>query len=241
MLAEAIGAKRVPSDSFTAFTHPSGHSIGNCAWRVRMEPQTLARLAALAATQDGFHLYDPVESTPDGLEAETRQEILRRAGFQRQFSLVRFLSPEGFDAMPVQLVEVDTPADRRKVANFMTEQFFGRAKTEFREVVTRATSGAGRLRLAITGSMPDIRGAVMVCDLPEAFGIYNLAVRPDCRRRGVGRGILQTLWHTARATPGDRRPLVLQSDPSLAVWYRALGFRELGHLEAYVLDASLRN
>lgn len=232
---------QVPSDNFTAFTHPSGHSIGNCAFRVRVEPQTLARLATLAVGQDGFHIYDHVEPAPDGLAAETRQEMLRRAGFQRQFSLVRFSSPEGFDAMPVQLVEVASAADRRKVANFMTEQFFGRAKTEFREVVTRATSGASRLRLAITGSMQDIRSAVMVCDLPEAFGIYNLAVRPDCRRRGIARGILQTLWHTVRATPGDRRPIVLQSDPNLAEWYRELGFRELGQLEAYVLDASLRN
>lgn len=231
----------VPSDNFTAFTHSSRHSIGNCAFRVRVEPQTLARLATLAAAQDGFHIYDHVEPAPDSLAAETRQEMLRRAGFQRQFSLVRFSSPEGFDAMPVQLVEVASGADRRKVANFMTEQFFGRAKTEFREVVTRATSGASRLRLAITGSMQDIRGAVMVCDLPEAFGIYNLAVRPDCRRRGIARGILQTLWHTVRATPGDRRPIVLQSDPNLADWYRELGFRELGQLEAYVLDGSLRN
>jgi len=241
VLAEAIGAERVRSDNFTAFTHPNGHSIGNCAFRVSLEPQTLARLATLAGTQAGFHVYDPVETSAGGLEAETRQEMLRRAGFQRQFSLMRFSAPEGFDAMPVQLVEVASPADRRKVASFMTEQFFGRDKTEFRETVTRATSGAGRLRLAITGSMSDIRGAVMVCDQPEAFGIYNLAVRPDCRRRGIGRGILQTLWHTVRATPGDRRQIVLQSDPSLAVWYRDLGFRELGHLEAYVLDASLRN
>ncbi|GAA5524820.1 [Ribosomal protein S18]-alanine N-acetyltransferase [Microbulbifer aestuariivivens] len=64
--------------------------------------------------------------------------------------------------------------------------------------------------------------------LPQAFEVLDVAVAPQCRRRGIARAVLQTL--IARL-PTDTESVLLEvrtGNTGARALYRSLGFREDG-------------
>lgn len=68
----------------------------------------------------------------------------------------------------------------------------------------------------------------------EEANLDLLAVRSDCRRVGVGRGLVQWLEETARvAGVGIVRVQVRADRPAAQDFYRSLGYRVYGRLAGY--------
>jgi predicted N-acetyltransferase YhbS len=71
----------------------------------------------------------------------------------------------------------------------------------------------------------------MVVESEGVLGLYNLAVRPDVRSRGLGAALVRAVQGLA-VQAGV--PLVLQSALNLQTWYEGLGFRPVGQVLAMV-------
>jgi hypothetical protein len=118
--------------------------------------------------------------------------------------------------------------ERRHVAGFMARQFFSRMPKQGRDAIAEATA-AGSHTLWTVGPPRSPEAAVMLVEQSGAVGLFNLCVRPDLRRKGLGAGIVRAVQ---RSAAGLGRPVVLQCEPELAPWYARLGFEPVGTVEA---------
>ncbi len=73
---------------------------------------------------------------------------------------------------------------------------------------------------------------------PESAGIYDVAVLPEWRRRGIGTAITGELCHHARLKGYDRVVLVASKDGRFL--YREFGFQEVCTISVHVLSKAQR-
>lgn len=89
--------------------------------------------------------------------------------------------------------------------------------------------------LAVTGDR--IIGYVVYWLLPGEVDIHNLAVRPDCRRRGIGRSLLLGVVRHARYQGARRVTLeVRKTNGAAQRLYESIGFVTTGIRKGYYSD-----
>ena len=132
----------------------------------------------------------------------------------------------------LELAEAQGPHERRKIAEFMMDQFFHRQPTSFRRGITEATATASCLKLFRAQWNNKAAGAVMISEHATMLGIYNLCVAPPFRRRGWGAAIVKSVVAKAQA---QGYGVTLQCEPGLVAWYGSLGFQEVGSVSVYGL------
>ena len=93
------------------------------------------------------------------------------------------------------------------------------------------TNGAGR-----EGSCHEPAGYVLFCIMEDAE-IYRIGVRPELRRRGLGRRLLEAAEEVCREQGSRRLLLEVREDniPALTL-YRAFGFEEIYRRKRYYKD-----
>ena len=77
-------------------------------------------------------------------------------------------------------------------------------------------------------------GTFLVTDEPDMMGVYYFAVRPEFRRRGIARAMMNEICTLAA---GKR--IVLQSTPMGRDFYKAFGFEELFRLPVFSTDKDI--
>lgn len=156
--------------------------------------------------------------------------LLLRAGFFRVHRLVSMAAPipdRGWVGR--HEVHAVTELERTRVAEFMAREFFGRSTASFRESVIHATVCSG-LPLWCMGDPAQPIAAGMTSLTPKAAGIYNLCVRSDARRRGIGASMIRFFQNAAGQ---QNLPTVLQCDAPLASWYAGLGYQAVGEVISF--------
>ena len=213
-------------EGFRACTGSLGHAICNFATDIVPCEQVARRLRAIAERRRCFALY-----TFPPHDDKTRLQALGDAGFALSHRLL-IMTSEKASGDPTQLQEADNPVERRKIAEFMVDQFFHRQPTSFRRGIAEATAAAASLKLFKATWNERTAGAVMISEHSGIVGLYNLCVAPQFRRRGWGSAIVRTIAGRASETG---RNVTLQCEPSLASWYSSLGFKEVGSVSVFGL------
>jgi ribosomal-protein-alanine N-acetyltransferase len=80
-------------------------------------------------------------------------------------------------------------------------------------------------------------GYLCLWEIGDELHITNVAVHPDCRRRGIGRSLLNGVLDDARAR--KLKLVVLEVRPSnheARTLYESFGFREVGRRRGYYYD-----
>lgn len=224
-LVEAVPNSSVHSiDGGILASGPIRHPICNFALVTSLDDQKISSLADLDCG-NWFHLYYVSEDS-------VRPEI---CGFQPAYHLTLMSAP----AVPNQAYENLTKAEnseRKEVARFMANQFFGRSGQSTMELVSSATaSGCGLDLYGIksTGLISRLFIAAMLTQTEGVTGLYNLCVDNSQRGKGHGKKMVERI--IAQASVRQKRT-VLQCDSSLVNWYETLGFEPVGTLHAWYLS-----
>lgn len=226
-LGQASTGSRVWQErGFHACTGPLDHPICNFAVNGDLSGGVAPRLRQVAAQRRCFSLYTvpPI----DDVEAE---QTLEREGFNLSHKL-SILVAEGSIGEAAKLEEADGLRGRRKIAEFMVDQFFHRQPAAFRRGIAEATAGSSSLRLLRADWNGKCVGAVMISEHAGLLGIYNLCVAPSFRGRGWGSAIVRSVLSQAYE---KGLGVTLQCERSLGGWYGSLGFREVGSVCVYGL------
>jgi len=92
-----------------------------------------------------------------------------------------------------------------------------------------------RSLLAIAGDK--IVGYIIYWLLSDSLDVHNLAVHPECRRRGIGRSLLMAVIEDAKCGALKRITLeVRKSNEAAQKLYRSLGFATRGVRRGYYSD-----
>jgi GNAT superfamily N-acetyltransferase len=222
----SVGAQVWSEPGFQACAGPLDHAICNFATDVRADANVAERLRQIADRKKCFALY---VLPPHG--GREQQGALEDKGFTLSHQLKLMVSADCFKES-VELEGIEDPDERRKIAEFMVDQFFHRQPTGFRRGIAEATAVARNLKLYKAFWNERTAGAVMISEHGGMIGLYNLCVAPHIRRRGWGSAIVRTIVGQAEAR-GKR--VTLQCEPSLVSWYSSLGFREVGSVSVFGL------
>jgi hypothetical protein len=220
-----LGSRIWRGDGFRSCTGHLDHPICNFAIDVRPRESDFEQLRQLAFRKNSFTVYVlPPHDDPRGLAA------MADAGFSVSHKLSIMVS-DSVISDRVELEEVEI-GGRRKIAEFMADQFFHRQPTSFRRGIAEATASATSLRLIRAYWNKRTAGAAMISEHADVIGLYNLCIAPHFRSRGWGSAIVRTVVDDAAK---GRRSVTLQCEPSLASWYSSLGFKEVGTVSVFGL------
>lgn len=211
---------------FHACTGELDHPICNFAVDLELNEGIASRLRQVAAQRRCFSLY-----TVPPIDQERHSEILHAEGFALSHKL-QIMIAETASAEATTLLEASEVPDRRRVADFMVDQFFHKQPTPFKRGISEATARSTSLKLFKAEWNNRVAGAVMVSEHANIFGIYNLCVAPQFRSCGWGASIVRSIVEIARS---KNCGVTLQCVPNLAPWYGSLGFREVGEVSVYGL------
>ncbi|HAI87170.1 MAG TPA: ribosomal-protein-alanine N-acetyltransferase [Firmicutes bacterium] len=132
-------------------------------------------------------------------------------------------------------ISLMTPADVDDVAEIERQSFpipWNRAA--FIDELTRNERALYIVVRGESGAMAGYGGMWLVCD--EAH-VTNVAVRPDCRRRGAGTAIMVALMGLALDRGANRMTLETRvSNRPAQELYRQLGFQAAGVRPRYYID-----
>jgi len=220
------GAHMEEQRAFDICAGPFAHAISNFAVVRELDAHVAQSLRQIANSRPSFAVY-----LLPGANTESEQSLLQHYDFTVTHELHMMLSET---VMPdrVDLEEATGLGERRKVAEFMVEQFFHRQSPIFRRGIAEATSNSTDLNLYRALWNERQVGAVMLCEHAGLIGLYNLCVEPQFRSRGWGSAIVRTIVDQAQER---RLSVTLQCEPSLASWYSSLGFKEVGSVSVYGL------
>ena len=222
----STGAHVWRETGFQVCTGQLDHAICNFATDICTDEGGLERLRQIAERKKCFTVY-----VLPPRDSQREQRMLESVGFTMSHQLKIMVAGDGFDER-VDLELVEGPPERRKIADFMVDQFFHRQPTGFRRGIAEATASALDLKLYRAAWNERTAGAVMISEHAGIVGLYNLCIAPHFRRRGWGSAIVRTIVGEARSRS---RSVTLQCEPSLASWYSSLGFREVGSVSVFGL------
>ena len=221
-----FGAHVWEEEGFKACAGTVQHPICNFATDLRVTASAARRLREIAERNRTFTLYllPPHDN-------ENSHNLLSDEGFGLSHKLKIMVAAETLED-DVQLDEALLKDDRRKIAEFMVDQFFHRQSTAFRRGIAEATAISPELKLFRAVRNERTSAAVMLSEYSDIVGLYNLCVAPQFRRRGWGSAVVKTVVGEARK---GHRSVTLQCEPSLMSWYSSLGFKEVGSVSVYGL------
>ena len=214
-------------DGFVACLGEIDHPVANFACRLRLNPNSAARLRHLCDSMRSFHVYHLPQSEPDYVP-----ELLERAGLYCSSQLVQ-MHWQGVCETPesqLGIHKASSGSKRVQIATFMADQFFGKQSSSFRAGVIQATSSADKLDLYEVVHNGNTIAAFMLCDHPNSIGLYNLCLQSSLRHRGWGSKIVERIQHLAFLL---EKPIVLQCEERLRPWYEAKSFAEVGQVHIY--------
>lgn len=220
------GARVWQERGFRACTGPLDHPICNFAIDLELDDAIAARLRQVATQRRCFSLY-----TVPPIEESSAQEALEREGFALSHHLKILMAPPA-ESDSIPLAEIQAPPERRRISEFMVDQFFHRQPTSFRKGIAEATAGSAPLRLYKADWNGRTTGAVMLSEHAGLLGIYNLCVASQYRGKGWGSALVKAVLNRASAI---KAAVTLQCEPGLASWYESLGFKEVGSVSVYGL------
>ncbi|MCC7363854.1 MAG: GNAT family N-acetyltransferase [Dehalococcoidia bacterium] len=165
----------------------------------------------------------------EGLDQELAQAALE-AGYQEWFREPGLVF-EG-ELLPVPaLLDVHRVDSAEGAAEYARIEPGRPEDTAVAETIARAAAGASGCDLFV-GRLDGVAVArAMVFVTGEAAGIYNVYVRPEHRRLGLGRAM--TLAAMAAGRSRGARIFGLQATPEGAALYRAMGFEHAYELVSY--------
>jgi len=219
---------KIEEAGFRACLGEFDHPICNFAARLRIDPWSAKQLATLAANRKSFNVYALPGDSPRHLS-----ELLRRCDFRVSYRLVQMIAEPVHRHYGPHVIRADSAAKRLNIAQFMTDQFFGRQTENFRRRVAQATTDAVELELYELIAYDRVSGAVMLCPGDHVIGIYNLCVASISRGLGLGKEL--TSWALSEAF-SQGKMVTLQCDARLQPWYEAQGFRATGMIDVYTLS-----
>ncbi len=222
-------------EGFDACLGNFDHPICNFAGRLSLDPWAANRLVELAIERRYFSVYSVPGDTP--LSREVRDELLTRAGFQRTYSLQQMYWEPRRAEDGISLRLAAGMAERRSIAIFMANQFFGRHSANFKRRVAEATSGAADLNLYGVYQRFDLIAAAMLVEDENVLGLFNLCVRPSMRNRGWGAKVVS---ETQRLAYEKGKFVSLQCDETLTSWYEGQGFETCEWVDVYGLSDKRR-
>lgn len=232
-LAESVaGARRTREKPWLQIEGPEDLAFSNflAGWDFGSDEEARhgAHLAAeLCAERPGFSVFTVAGDRPSDMG-----RMLLAAGFELRHTLVEMAwSSDVPPSAEGALVLAQGVEERRKIADFMTRQFFWRGSHDQRRKIADATAKSPNQLYTLDGDDP-ARAAIMLVPLDDSLGIYNLCVQEDLRRHGLG-GRLVKLAQALAVRHGV--PAVLQCEPALARWYESFGFIRVGAVDAYRL------
>ncbi len=220
------GSQVLSEPRFQGCTGSLEHPICNFAVDVDLDEAIATRLKEIASRRQCFNVYT---MPPQG--TERHHLLLEEEGFALSHRL-KLMVAETVPSEPLDLAEASLPQERRKIAEFMMDQFFHRQPTTFRRGIAEATANASCLKLYRAEWNKKTAGAVMISEHAGMLGIYNLCVAPPFRRRGWGTAIVKSVVALAQSMGSG---VTLQCEPGLATWYGSLGFQEVGSVSVYGL------
>ena len=162
------------------------------------------------------------------------KDLQARGFVQRQFLNQMILVDDTQLEKPptVQIRIAESQATRVELCRFAARTFFTRTPDDVQNRIAEATANS---KHQLYG-MSDDKGpsvAMMLCESESCLGLYNLCVRSDWRRRGLGGEMVAFAKEKAHEL---NRPLVLQCDSSLIRWYENRGFHSFGTVRAYTFS-----
>ena len=173
----------------------------------------------------------------DGDEPERLDNRLIDAGFYLRQSLVQMMCDPSRGWMPAgsdRVVEARGYEARFDLCRFAARTFFTRTPDHAQERIAEATARSNHRLLG----MWDVEGPLammMLCESESAVGIYNLCVRRNQRRRGLGKLLVD---HAVGWGQVKRKPVVLQCSLDLVDWYRSQSFQNFGTVHAYTFASA---
>jgi ribosomal protein S18 acetylase RimI-like enzyme len=197
------------------------HPVGNFAVVRGPVGSDLDLVSAAAKSRRNFNIY----VLPDGPCEQVCDDFEHR-GFHRSYAQTALASRQRGGCSDLRFSELDSPADREKIAQFMASQFFFRLRTTVRTDIARATANSGLTLYAIQAGGVRV-GAAMVSRTPGILGAYNLCVDGRHRRKGYGSAAVR---HLQRLATRLGLAASLQCDEGLVPWYTRLGFETLGEV-----------
>lgn len=222
-------------EGFDACIGNFDHPICNFAGRLTLDPWAANRLVDLAIERRFFTVYSVPGDSPG--TRDVRNEILVRAGFQRNYSLQQLYWEPQKVSEGVALRLAATVAERNTIAMFMASQFFGRHPASFRRRVADATSGATELELYGVYNRFDLVAAVMLVEDANVLGLFNLCVKASLQSRTWGSKVVAEVQQRAY----DKGKFIsLQCDETLTTWYERQGFERCDWIDVYGLSDKRR-
>lgn len=213
---------------FRAATNPFEHPICNFAVCDDSPEVDAESLRSLAAGKPHFNVY-----VVHGSGERAGEQALLDAGFSVLHGLAEMACEEVNDGPQIDLREALLLADRMRVAEFMSWQFFSTQTDAVRTRIAGASASGRALKLF---EAVDVKirqkpfAAVMLHPTAGALGLYNLCVSMPYRSRGIGSRIVRSAQSEAQRTG---KVLVLQCDARLEGWYARLGLRRVGDVTVY--------
>lgn len=216
----APGAYRYTNDGVMGWFSELLHPATNVAVIARPTPKSLVELRQLKDRHGPFTSY--VLPTSDDSAV---LEMAQRAGFTLGTRLnLMFLTPRLQKSAP-ELEFLEQSSDRFDLTYFLARQFFFEMDDEFSTMIAGLTAKSRQCELIRFRRGTSCEAGAMVSQVKDTLGIYNIAVAPDRRHRGVGGTVLSHLIGLAGARECYA---VLQCGDTLVEWYERLGFRRYG-------------
>ncbi len=210
------------------------HPICNFAGRLSLDPWAANRLVELALERKFFTVYSVAADTPR--VREHRDELLVRAGFQKNFSLQQlFWLPQRSESS-IHLQIPRSPAEKSAIAIFMAQQFFPRHAPAFKRRIAEATSGSDLPLYGIYHKL-ELIGAVMLVEDDNLVGLFNLCVKSNQQNRGIGANIVAGVKQLAYELG---KPISLQCETALTAWYQRQDFVVCDWVDVYGLSDQRR-
>lgn len=206
----------------SGFNHP----IANFAIKINASEKGLERLIKIANESPHFRIHQMNGDTAEGLDLKLTQSGLTR--FHELTGMILRNPPQKTQKL-AQLV----PKNKiEEVTSFMVEHFFWGSpkslKAELASIVASVDTLKQRFYAAKEGENLVTAGTLVLTD--NAVGVYNVCVRTDRRRHGIGSAFVRQLSAIAVK---EGKNVVLQCDPSLVSWYRKLGYEAIGRLATW--------
>ncbi len=202
------------------------HPIANFAIKLNTSEKGLEKLTKIADDSPHFRIHYMSGDTPCDLDTKLRQHGL--TCFHELTGMILRNPPEKAQNL-AQLV----PKNKvEEVTRFMVEHFFWGSpkplKTELASIVASVDTLKQRFYAVKEGKNLVAAGTLVLTD--NAVGVYNVCVRTERRRHGIGSAFVRQLSAIAVK---EGKSVVLQCDPPLVPWYRKLGYEAIGRLATW--------
>ncbi len=209
----ADGFTRYEDDGIIGCLSETVHPAANFSVVVRPNANSVGRLAS----RMGHSAYVlPTDQTASVVE------MMNKAGYFTGHTLNLMFSRNPERGIDLDLESVTSTLSRYEHMLFLARQFFTTSNPSFCEGIAALAAEARSCELIRLSGKGGAIGGAMTVQVGSMMGLYNIAVAPDFRHKGLGSDLVRSLVGIAAS-----RGLMatLQCSDSLVPWYERLGFR----------------